>query len=65
VSEMTERLDGMGPDNLESIQEYDELEERQRFLDEQHNDLVKEKGELLDIINQIKTTTQRMFAETF
>ena len=30
---MTERLDGMGPVNLESIQEYDELEERQRFLD--------------------------------
>ena len=65
VSEMTERLDGMGPVNLESIQEYDELEERQRFLDEQHNDLVKAKGELLDIINQINATTQRLFAETF
>ncbi|MBV8226446.1 MAG: hypothetical protein JO232_14795 [Verrucomicrobia bacterium] len=65
VSEMTERLDGMGPVNLESIQEYDELEERQRFLDEQHNDLVKAKGELLDIINQINATTQTLFAETF
>ncbi|MBV9733504.1 MAG: hypothetical protein JO275_12060 [Verrucomicrobia bacterium] len=65
VSEMTERLDGMGPVNLESIQEYDELEERQRFLDEQHNDLVRAKGELLDIINQINATTQRLFAETF
>jgi chromosome segregation protein len=65
VSEMTERLDGMGPVNLESIQEYDELEERQRFLDGQHNDLVKAKAELLDIINQINATTQRLFAETF
>jgi chromosome segregation protein len=65
VNEMTERLDGMGPVNLESIQEYDELEERQRFLDEQHNDLVKAKAELLDIINQINVTTQRLFAETF
>jgi chromosome segregation protein len=65
VNEMTERLDGMGPVNLESIQEYEELEERQRFLDEQHNDLVKAKGELLDIINQINATTQRLFAETF
>src|SRR6201987_3111998 len=62
---MTERLDGMGPVNLESIQEYDELEERQRFLVEQHNDLGKAKGELLDIINQINATTQRLFAETF
>ncbi|MFZ0506071.1 MAG: chromosome segregation protein SMC [Chthoniobacterales bacterium] len=65
VSEMTERLDGMGPVNLESIQEYDELEERQRFLENQHNDLVKAKGELLDIINQINVTTQKLFAETF
>jgi chromosome segregation protein len=65
VSEMTERLDGMGPVNLESIQEYEELEERQRFLDEQHDDLVKAKGELLDIINQINATTQQLFAETF
>ncbi|MFY9983699.1 MAG: chromosome segregation protein SMC [Chthoniobacterales bacterium] len=65
VSEMTERLDGMGPVNLESIQEYDELEERQRFLENQHNDLVKAKGELLDIINQINATTQKLFAETF
>jgi chromosome segregation protein len=65
VSEMTERLDGMGPVNLESIHEYDELEERQRFLEGQHNDLVKAKGELLDIINQINATTQQLFAETF
>src|SRR6201987_5506735 len=55
----------MGPVNLESIQEYDELEERQRFLDEQHNDLVKAKAELLDVINKINATTQRLFAETF
>jgi chromosome segregation protein len=65
VNEMSERLDGMGPVNLESIQEYDELEERQRFLDGQHNDLIKAKAELLDIINQINATTERLFAETF
>src|SRR5260221_6255465 len=55
----------MGPVNLESIQEYDELEERQRFLDGQHNDLIKAKAELLDIINQINATTEHLFAETF
>ena len=27
----------MGPVNLEAIQEYDELEERQKFLEEQHD----------------------------
>ena len=50
---------------MESIQEYDELEERQRFLDGQHNDLIKAKAELLDIINQINATTEHLFAETF
>ncbi|HZC35066.1 MAG TPA: chromosome segregation protein SMC, partial [Chthoniobacterales bacterium] len=35
VAEMSERLDAMGPVNLEAIQEYDELEERQKFLEEQ------------------------------
>jgi chromosome segregation protein len=65
VNEMNERLDGMGPVNLESIQEYDELEERQRFLDGQHEDLIKAKAELLDIISQINNTTERLFAETF
>jgi chromosome segregation protein len=65
VNEMSERLDGMGPVNLESIQEYEELEERQRFLEGQHNDLIKAKAELLDIINQINATTEHLFAETF
>jgi chromosome segregation protein len=65
IAELTERLDAMGPVNLEAIQEYDELEERQRFLDEQNNDLVKSKNELLEVINKINTTTEQLFADTF
>jgi chromosome segregation protein len=65
IAEITERLDAMGPVNLEAIQEYDELEERQRFLDEQQNDLAKSKAELLDVINKINTTTEELFADTF
>ncbi|MBV8968332.1 MAG: hypothetical protein JO331_04630, partial [Verrucomicrobia bacterium] len=65
VTEMNDRLDGMGPVNLEAIQEYDELEERQRFLDEQNADLVRSKSELLDVINKINLTTQQLFADTF
>jgi chromosome segregation protein len=65
VAEMIERLDAMGPVNLEAIQEYEELEERQRFLDEQYNDLVKSKAELLDAINKINHTTKQLFADTF
>ena len=65
IAEMTERINGMGPVNLEAIQEYDELEERQRFLDEQYNDLVKSKNELLEVINKINTTTKQLFTDTF
>jgi chromosome segregation protein len=65
IAELTERLDAMGPVNLEAIEEYDELEERQRFLEDQHNDLVKSKDELLDVINKINATTKELFADTF
>ncbi|MBV8900401.1 MAG: chromosome segregation protein SMC, partial [Verrucomicrobia bacterium] len=65
VVEMTERLDAMGPVNLESIQEYDELEERQRFLNEQQDDLTKSKAELLDVITKINATTKELFSGTF
>jgi chromosome segregation protein len=65
VAEMSERLDAMGPVNLEAIQEYDELEERQRFLEEQNADLIKSKTELLDVINKINETTKELFADTF
>jgi chromosome segregation protein len=65
IAEMTERLDAMGPVNLDSIQEYEELEERQKFLDDQHADLVKSKAELLDVINKINATTKELFAGTF
>jgi chromosome segregation protein len=65
VAEMSERLDAMGPVNLEAIQEYDELEERQRFLDEQNADLIKSKSELLDVISKINETTKELFAGTF
>jgi len=65
VAEMTERLDAMGPVNLEAIQEYDELEERQRFLNEQQEDLTRSKTELLDVIAKINATTKELFAGTF
>ena len=65
VAELTERVDAIGPVNLEAIQEFDELEERGKFLDEQNNDLVNAKAELLDAIAKINHTTKQLFADTF
>jgi len=65
VAELRQRLEGIGPVNLDAIQEFEELEERHRFLDTQHNDLVKSKEELLQVIAKINDTTKMMFSETF
>lgn len=65
VAELTERIDSMGPVNLDAIQEYDELEQRQNFLEKQNEDLVNSKAELLEVIAKINRTTKELFAETF
>lgn len=65
VAEMRQKLDAMGPVNLDAIQEFEELEERQRFLEEQNADLLNSKAELLEAIARINKTTEELFAETF
>ncbi|MFC5453842.1 chromosome segregation protein SMC [Prosthecobacter fluviatilis] len=65
VYELRQKLEGIGPVNLDAIQEFEELEERHNFLDTQHNDLVKSKDELLQVIAKINDTTKTMFVETF
>jgi len=65
IAELTRQLDNMGPVNLDAVHEYDELEERFRFLETQNNDLTASRRELLDTISYINNTTQKLFAETF
>jgi len=65
VTDLRQRLEGMGPVNLDAIQEFEELEERHNFLETQHGDLVKSKDELLQVIAKINDTTKTMFTETF
>ena len=65
IAELTRQLDNMGPVNLEAVHEYDELEERHRFLETQNNDLTASRKELLEVIAKINGTTQKLFAETF
>lgn len=65
IAELTRNLDNMGPVNLDAVHEYDELEERYRFLETQNNDLIAARREVLDVITRINSTTQKLFAETF
>src|SRR5207248_6556310 len=65
IADLTRQLDNMGPVNLEAVQEYDELEERHKFLETQNTDLTNSRRELLDVIAKINATTKTLFADTF
>jgi chromosome segregation protein len=65
VTELQSKLDAMGPVNVEAINEFEELEQRHNFLSQQHEDLVKAKDQLLQVITKINLTTKQLFQETF
>ncbi len=65
AGQLREKLDSMGPVNLEAITEYDELEARHRFLEEQQRDLLNSKEQLMQAIARINRTSRQLFAETF
>ncbi|PYI75348.1 MAG: chromosome segregation protein SMC, partial [Verrucomicrobia bacterium] len=65
VADLRTQLDNMGPVNLDAVHEYDELEERYKFLEAQNTDLTNSRRELLDVIAQINSTTRKLFDETF
>ncbi len=65
IADLRSQLDNMGPVNLDAVHEYDELEERYKFLEAQNSDLTSSRRELLDVIAQINSTTRKLFSETF
>ena len=65
VTQLQQRLDEMGPVNLVAIEEYEETEQRYKFLSGQYEDLIKAKEQLLEVINRINVQTKEMFVETF
>jgi len=65
VAALQRKIDEMGPVNLVAIEEYEETEQRHQFLSTQHDDLVKAKEQLVDVINRVNTQTREMFTDTF
>jgi chromosome segregation protein len=65
VGALQQRLDEIGLVNLVAIEEYEETEERHRFLTRQSDDLIQAKAQLLEVINRINTQTREMFTGTF
>ena len=65
INELQERVDRMGPVNVEAITEYEELEERLNFLEQQEKDLTASREQLHEAIKKINQTTKTLFSETF
>ncbi|MEM9282079.1 MAG: chromosome segregation protein SMC [Verrucomicrobiota bacterium] len=65
VTQLRNKLDSMGPVNIDAIEEFDELEEHYKFNLQQLEDLDNSKEELLRMIARINRDTRKMFSETF
>ncbi|SIT79153.1 chromosome segregation protein SMC [Pontibacter indicus] len=65
ISEIRTTLDKMGPVNAMAAEAYTEIEERNRFITEQRDDLVNAKNALIDTINEIDTVAKEKFLSSF
>ena len=65
IDELKQKLDSMGPVNIEAIEEFESLQERYDFLNKEHNDLTSSKESLHKVINKINRETKSRFADTF
>ena len=65
VAQLRERLLSMGAVNHTAIEEYAELRERYAFLKTQADDLWSSKNELVKAIDEINSTSQKLFTDTF
>ena len=62
---MKKRLENMGEINPTAIEAYQEMKKRYDFIVEQKNDLVNAKESLLQTIQEVETTANQKFLDTF
>jgi chromosome segregation protein len=65
VRAIKEKIRLLGPVNFAAFEEYKSEKERLDFVNAQRNDLVESEKTLLATIEEINTTAQRQFLETF
>ncbi|MCB0220186.1 MAG: chromosome segregation protein SMC [Chrysiogenetes bacterium] len=59
------RLKAVGSVNVDAIEEYDQVLEREQFLQGQHDDLITSIADLEKAISKINKTTRERFRETY
>ncbi len=65
VNKLKREIKALGDVNVSSIEEYDKVNERYTFLNNQKDDLLHAKDMLLDIISQMDEVMKEKFLETF
>lgn len=65
VNDLKSKLNKIGEVNLSSIEEYEDLQQRHQFLDQQYKDLIEAKEQLKKVIDRINRICSRRFKETF
>jgi chromosome segregation protein len=65
VEELRVRIGGFGAVNVVALEQLSELEEREKFLLAQTEDLVRSKGQLEDLIRQLNKESRELFDKTF
>ncbi|MDP3013512.1 MAG: hypothetical protein Q8M92_04670, partial [Candidatus Subteraquimicrobiales bacterium] len=65
IGEIKHQLAQLGPINPMAIEEFKELDERQKFLNEQINDLMQSKKALEKVVRVINKKIEERFKETF
>ena len=63
--EMREKLEGMGPVNMMALEEYQETDQRHRFLSGQRDDLVASIADTMQAIAEIDDVSHKQFVEAF
>jgi chromosome segregation protein len=65
VHSMKQQVRNLGPINLLAYSEYEEEKERFDFLNKQRNDLIESEKDIVKTIEEINTTAQTLFVDTF
>lgn len=65
IDELTKLIDRMGPINLMAIEEYEEKNQRFRYLDEQRSDLLDSLAQLEKAIRQMNKESRELFRDAF
>ncbi len=65
VSSLREQIKGLGPVNVNAIEDYKNVVERYEFLKSQHDDLIEAEAVLIRIVEELDASMRKQFNEKF